>query len=287
VFEKVLIPTDFSDYSKKVIECIGDVPGVKEVVLLNVLTRPTVDEFWDPMAEIKAAEDLLMKLKTSIKAPGINVRVKAEFMMEGEVSGVIQRVAEDEQVSLVAMGARGKSRIKSVLLGSVSRNMLRFGDAHLLIMRYKTVKSGDMEKYCERVFARVLFPTDFSQPAEMVLSFLKGFGKIGELVLLNVISKGETEGEIEANVASATMMLDDIAQELSKGGIKVTPKVVVGHPVEAIRSEAENEDASLIAIISQGSMATGKGRIGSTVYDVANSASRPVLILRKPKILHH
>jgi len=280
VFEKVLIPTDFSDYSKKVIECVGDIPGVREVVLLNVLTRPTVDEFWDPMAEIKAAEELLMKLKTSIKAPGIKVRVKAEFMMEGEVSGVIQRVAEDEKISLVAMGARGKSRIKSVLLGSVSRNVLRFGDANLLIMRYKTVESGDMKKYCERVFARVLFPMDFSQPAEMALSFLKGLGRIGELVLLNVVSKGETEGEIETNVASATMKLDDIARELIKVGIKVTSKVAMGHPVETIHSLAEKEDVSLIAIISQGSMATGKGRIGSIAYDVANSASRPVLILR-------
>jgi len=44
------------------------------------------------------------------------------------------------------------------------------------------------------------------------------------------------------------------------------------------------QDVSLIAISSQGAVAIKKGRIGSTAYDVANSASRPVLILRRSKI---
>ncbi len=280
MFEKVLIPTDFSDYSKKVIECIGDIPGVKEVVLLNVLTRPTIDAFWDPLAEIKAAEELLMKQKALIKAPGIKVSAKAEFMMEGEVSGVIQRVAEDEKVSLIAMGSRGKSRIKSTFLGSVSRNVLRFVDANLLIMRYRMLDHDGLEKHCERVFSKVLFPLDLSQPDEAALSFLKDLGKFGELVLLNIVSKGETEGDIEASVTSATTKLEAIAQELNKAGVKILSKVAVGHPVEAISSEAEKEDVSLIVIKLQGSMVTGKGRIGSIAYDVANSTTRPILILR-------
>ena len=136
----------------------------------------------------------------------------------------------------MAMGARGRSRIASALLGSVSRNVLRFGDTHLLVMRYKTIEGGDMDKYCARVFAKVLFPTDFSQPAEAALSFLKGMSGIGELVLLNVVTKGETDEEIDANVAAATMKINEIAQELGKSGMKVTSKVVVGNAVEEIRS---------------------------------------------------
>ena len=66
--------------------------------------------------------------------------------------------------------------------------------------------------------------------------------------------------------------------------MKVTPKVIVGHPVEEIRSLAEKEDVSLVAISSQGAVAIKKGRIGSTAYDVANSVTRPVLILRRSKI---
>ena len=284
MFEKVLIPTDFSKHAKKVIECVGEIPGIKQVVLLSVISRSAITRVWDPVAELKDVEARLMEEKKLIAAPGIEVKVRAVSVLEGEIGNAVQRVAEEEKASLVAMGARGKSRIQSALLGSVSRNALRFGDTHLLIMRYKILDSGEMEKHCARVFSKVLFPTDFSQPAEVALSFLKNIQGIGELVLLNVVSTGETDEEIEANVAIATKKTEEIAGELNKGGMKVTPKVVIGHPVEMIRTVADEEDVSLIAMSSQGAVAIKKGRIGSTAYDVANSADKPVLILRRSKI---
>jgi len=236
------------------------------------------------VAELKEVEKRLTEEKKVLGTPDINVKVRAVSVLEGEVASAIQKVAEEEKVSLVAMGARGKSLIESVLLGSVSRNVLRFGDTHLLVMRYKVLENGDLEKHCNRIFSRVLFPTDFSQPSEVALSFLKNLQGIGELILLNVVSKGETEEEINAFVAEATNKVNEIAGELVKGGIKVTPKVTVGNPVEEIRSLADAEDVSLVAISSQGAAAIKKGRIGSTAYDVANSSTRPVLILRRSKI---
>jgi nucleotide-binding universal stress UspA family protein len=284
MFEKVLIPTDFSNHAEKVIECVGEIPGVKEVMLLNVVARPAITRFWDPVAEVKAAEKRLTELKSVVKVPGVSVKVKAVTVLEGEVASAIQRVAEDEKATLVAMGARGKSLIRSVLLGSASRNVLRYGNTHLLIMRYRNLEGSDMKEHCGKIFAKVLFPTDFSQTAEAALSFLKGLPGIGELLLLNVVSKGETDEEIEANTAQARQKINELFSELSKEGMNVKAQVVVGNPVEAIRYEAEMQDVSLIAMSSQGAVAIKKGRIGSTAYDVANSASRPVLILRRAKI---
>jgi len=281
MFEKVLIPTDFSSHAKKVIECVGEIPGVKEVLLLNVVARPAITRFWDPVAEVKVAEKRLTVVKSAVEVPGMSVKVKAVTVLEGDVASAVQRVAEDELVTLVAMGARGNSLIESVLLGSASRNVLRYGNTHLLIMRYRDLEGA---KHCEKIFAKVLFPTDFSQPAEAALSFLKGLPGIGELLLLNVVSKGETDEEIEANTAQARQKINELLSELSKDGMNVKAQVVVGHPVEAIRYEAEMQDVSLIAMSSQGAVAIKKGRIGSTAYDVANSASRPVLILRRSKI---
>jgi hypothetical protein len=56
MFEKVLVPTDFSAYAHEVLACVGNIPGVKEVVLLNVVSRPTLTRFWDPTTEVKNAE---------------------------------------------------------------------------------------------------------------------------------------------------------------------------------------------------------------------------------------
>ena len=284
MFEKVLIATDFSKHAKKVIECIGEMPGLKEVLLLNVISRDPLARVWDPVSEIKDIEKKLEEETKAIAAPGVTVKVKAVSVLEGEVASAINRVAMEENVSLVAMGARGRSLIMSTLLGSSSRNVLRFGRTHLLIMRYKTLDDDTMDKYCSRVFAKVLFPTDLSQTSEVALSFLKNLEGIGEIMLLNIVSKGETDEEIQAGVAAAKDRIEEIAQNLKMAGIQVTTKVVIGQPTEVIRSEAEKEDVSLIAISSQGAAAIKKGRIGSTAYDVANSASRPVLILRQEKM---
>ena len=284
LFEKVLVPTDFSKHARKVVECVGEIPGVKQVVLLSVISRSAITRVWDPVAELKGVEARLTEEKKLIAAPEIEVKVRAVSVLEGEIANAVNRVADEEKVSLVVMGARGKSRIQSVLLGSVSRNALRFGDTHLLIMRYKMLESGEMEKHCARVFSKVLFATDFSQPSEVALSFFKSIQGIGELVLLNVVSSGETDEEIEANKAQADKKIAEIANDLEKGGMKVTPRVIVGHPVETIRNVAEEEDVSLIAMSSQGAIAIKKGRIGSTAYDVANSVDKPVLILRRSKI---
>jgi nucleotide-binding universal stress UspA family protein len=301
MFKKVLVPTDFSAYARKVLECIGEIPGLTEVVLLSVVARDPLARVWDPVAEAKDAEKKLAQEKKYFKAPEVNIKVKAVSALEGDIPEAINQIAKEEDVQMVVMGARGRSIISSALLGSASRNVLRFGDRHLLIMRYKTpgesglgpvgpkatwVKIAEppraetMEKYCARVFSKVLVPTDFSQPAEAAISFVKDIGNIGEIVLLHVISKGESKEEIDAAMKEATEKLNGIAMDLGKGGLKVTPRVAVGSPVDMIRSMAEEEDVSLIAMSSVGKDTLRTGRIGSRTYDVANSAKRPILVVR-------
>ena len=301
MFKKVLIPTDFSAYARRIVECVSDISGVKEVVLLHVVSRPTLTRFWDPVAWVKDAEKKLAEEKKSIEVPGIDVKTRAISALGRDISGAIQRVASEENVSLVIMGARGLSLIQSALLGSASRNVLRFGDRHLLIMRFKAVggteglqffkeprtirsEGARLEKFCADLFSKVLVPTDFSQPEEATISFIKSIPGLGEILLLHVVSKGETQMEIDASVKSATEMLKTISQELSMGGLKVTTRVVIGNPVEQIRSLAEEADVSLIAMSSVGKDTMLTGRIGSRTYDVANTADRPVLVVRMKPI---
>ena len=77
MFEKVLVPTDFSAHAHKVLECVGNIQYVKEVVLLNAVARPTLTRFWDPVAEVNDAEKKLAEEKKLIKLPGIDVKTMA------------------------------------------------------------------------------------------------------------------------------------------------------------------------------------------------------------------
>lgn len=305
MFEKVLVPVDFSPYARAVLGCVGDIPGVKEAVLLNVVTRPTLTRLWDPITEVRDAEK---KLEEEKKRFGSNISVKTKVVsaLEGEIPRAIYKMASEVNPSLVVLGARGKSIIESAFLGSVTRNVLRFGDNHLLILRFKTAGGAKgldfpgakgtkglrdeaaeplrLEKYCIDLFSSVLIPTDFSQPEGAAISFLKAIPGLEKIHLLHVVSRGETREEIEAMAKDAKEKLQGIALELGGDGRKVSSRVVIGNPVEQIRTIAEDEDVSLIAMSSVGKDTMYTGRIGSRTYDVANTANRPVLVVRMKPI---
>ncbi|MGA9097770.1 MAG: universal stress protein, partial [Methanotrichaceae archaeon] len=191
MFEKVLIPVDFSKHARKVIECIGDISGLKEVVLLNVVARDPLARVWSPGDEVKEAMKKLEAEKNRLEKVGLKVKVRAEPALEGSVGEVIKRVGDEEGVSLVAMGARGRSILSGMLLGSVSTDELRYGDKDLLIMRYKSLdgKEGEvLETFCTRLFTKVLCPIDFSEAGMAALNVIKA-GKIAdEVVLLHVVT---------------------------------------------------------------------------------------------------
>jgi len=306
LYEKILIPTDFSKHAEKLIECIGDIPGLKEVVLLNVVSRDPLARVWSPGDEDKEAMKKLEAEKNRLEKIGLKVKVRAEPALEGAIGEVIKRVGDEEGVSLVAMGARGRSILSGLLLGSVSTDELRYGDKDLLIMRYKSLdkKEGEvLETFCTRLFTKVLCPIDFSEAGMAALNVIKE-GKIGdEVVLLHVVTRAENEDELQAEMQTAEKKLTAIKEDLAAAGIKATvqvlkahrgedrtygtggmaavkPQLIAGGAAEKIISAAEEENVSIIAMSSHGSGWVEKLLIGSVVFDVARMGARPVLVVR-------
>lgn len=284
MFGKVLFPTDFSEYAQKTLECIGEIPGVKELVLLHIVdaTHPS-KRGWTHGPHIENAKILMEEKKEYLENIGLKVRTKVDVITEGEVYRTILENADKEKVSLIVMGARGKSSIKDILLGSVSTNVVRHAKTNLLIMRYKLVEELEgvkHEKFCPMIFSKVLLPTDFSEPAGKTISFMKEIKDIKEMDLLNVVSKGETEEEIEENVKEAKSNLGDIKGELVRAGLNVKDHVRVGNVPEEIISTAEDNDVSLIAMSPHGKGWLKELLVGSTTCAVARRANRPVLVVR-------
>ncbi|PWB49393.1 MAG: universal stress protein [Candidatus Methanoperedenaceae archaeon] len=284
MFEKVLFPTDFSEYAQKTLECIGEIPGIKELVLLHIVdaTHPS-KHGWTHGPHIENTKILMDEKKEYLDSLGLKVITKVDVITEGEVYREILRTAENEKVSLIVMGARGKSQIKDLLLGGVSTKVVRHAKTNLLIMRYKLVEDLEgvkHEKFCPMIFSKVLIPTDFSEFAVETISFVKNIKDIKEIDLLNVVSKGETEEEIEENVNEAKKSLDDIKGDLGRAGFMVKDHVRVGNIPEEIISTAEDEDISLIAISPHGKGWFKELLVGSTTCAVVRRANRPVLVVR-------
>jgi nucleotide-binding universal stress UspA family protein len=95
MFKKVLVPTDFSKYSQKVLECAKELPGVKSVVLLHVIgPADPLARVWDPGGRVDEARAKLDEQKKFLEGSSLNIKMRAEAITEGDISRTIQKVAE-------------------------------------------------------------------------------------------------------------------------------------------------------------------------------------------------
>jgi len=283
MFEKILIPTDFSRYSQNVLECITELPSQRDVVLLHVVQRSPLSRSWDPASEVEKANEMIEKQKLYLQSLRFNVKTRVETIMEGDTSKTIQRVADEENATLIAMGARGKGRVSGLLLGSVSKNVLVYGHTNLLLMRYKVLEGENLGRFCRSIFSKIICPTDFSEPARDVISFVSKLEGVGEMDLQYVVASGESDEQIDAQIREAGAKLNDISKEIARPNLKVKVHVQVGNAPEEISKLADMEDASLIAMSSHGRGWLEQLTVGSTTHETARISNRPVLIVRAEK----
>ncbi len=281
MFEKALLATDFSAYSEKMMECVGEIPGVRDIVLLHVID-PKRFGYWEESREtlVKQAELLLKERGESLKSTGKNVKA---MVAVGIPSKEILRVADEEAVSLIMIGAKGMGALGGALTGSTSFEVLRYGRVSTLLMRYKVIErleGAAFEKYCERTFSRVLYPVDFPEGPDRVLSLIKEMPPADKVVLVHVIGIEGTEKELEGRIREAEAVLKDIRDVLKASGYDASFHVHAGYPDAEISRVAEEEDVSLIVLDARGEAGGREPRITGAIESIVRTTSRPVLVIK-------
>jgi nucleotide-binding universal stress UspA family protein len=284
MFEKILIAIDFSSQTQKILECIGGISGVKEVVLLHVFdaTKSSIHG-WTYGPAIENAKILLDEKKKYLEAHGYVVTANVEVLTGGDIYQEILITAENQKVSLIVTGARGKSLMNEILLGSVSQNILRHAKTSVLV--YHDIMTDDLsasgyKRTCPALLSNVLLPTDFSPHSRNIALWAKGVREIGKITLLHVIERGETEHEIENVKHQVQKNLDEFARIFADTGIMVKTQIRVGNRVEMIFSAAESDNASVILMSPHGTGGFLELYIGSITLKEVKRTKRPVLMVR-------
>ena len=145
------------------------------------------------------------------------------------------------------------------------------------------MKAKTYELFCPMILFRILCPVDFSMYSNRSIALAGATTGIGEVILLHVVSQGETEAEIEDAVQKAKGQIDATRDILATKGIKVRTIVRTGNPTTEITRIADEEDASVIWMSSHGKGWFRELLLGSTAHTVAMNAKRPVIIIRKPE----
>jgi nucleotide-binding universal stress UspA family protein len=144
MFEKILLPTDFSDVAEKALACVKQLKdaGTKEVVILHVIKKDSINviaqyssirDFREVENEVEGeARKKIARIEEELKEIGFQVKTRIET---GFPFNEILRAENEENVSVIVMGSHGISNIKEILLGSVSEKVIRKAKKPVLVIK--------------------------------------------------------------------------------------------------------------------------------------------------------
>ncbi|MBW1612961.1 MAG: universal stress protein [Deltaproteobacteria bacterium] len=126
IFRKVLYPTDFSAYSRSVLQMIrhSEKAGIEEVVVVHIQdTTKLFPHLKHKMREFNEIDsERLEAIKNQLELAGYKAK---NILKEGVPFVEINKIAEEEDVSLILLSSRGKSAVKEALMGSISESIAR------------------------------------------------------------------------------------------------------------------------------------------------------------------
>ncbi len=280
MFEKIVVATDFSPGSEKLITCLGELKGAgaKEVILTWVM-EINIEGGLSSSLQDEHKKKLENKAK-EIEALGYKVSYEAPI---GTPAREINAVAEKAGASLILIGSRGMNKIREFFLGSTVANMIRQSSTPTLIERIELVdKKGKKESQlvCERKFESILVPTDFSPSAEGAEKIAAELAKHADkIVFASVVDKGETEEEIEELKDKAAKKLEQLGEGCKAACPEVKVKIETGIPSKHIKAIAEEENTTLIVLGMRGKGGVEGLVLGSTAEAVVRTSKRPVLLV--------
>jgi nucleotide-binding universal stress UspA family protein len=139
IFQKILVPLDGSEHSKRALEASIQLAKKfnSKIALLTVysVTELTPSpEF--PAMVIGAARDLGMKILTEAEAKVKSEKIEVETeLAQGNAVKRIVKKSKDGKFDLIVMGARGLSTIKKIFIGSVSEGVIKKAPCPVLIVK--------------------------------------------------------------------------------------------------------------------------------------------------------
>jgi nucleotide-binding universal stress UspA family protein len=265
--------------------------GLRDVVLLNVISpdhgRLEQGVEGEPLEKLQAANRRKLDgMRMALEGQGFSVRCGIEV---GHPAVEIVRVAQEERVQLIVMGAQGKSLVQEFLVGSVAWEVVRHAPVPVMVEKFAVIwESGEIRcgSVCAELFKVVLLPTDFSDCANAAFHVVKGWKSAGteQVILLHIQDERamqyRPQWQKDEFDREDTKRLDQMQEALTLGGLSSKVLLRTGNPVGETLAVAEEENANLIVSGIRGRTLSAFVLAGSTFENVMRQSRRPVLAIR-------
>lgn len=139
MFDKILLPTDGSEFSENEVErAIKALSDGGEIIILSVATKLDASTPFHNKKRIKRVnKDFFKEAQENVErmAKRFDERVKVKKMVvEGLPSDKIVEIADEEDVDLIIIAASGKSGLQKFFIGSVAEKVLKSTERDVLLI---------------------------------------------------------------------------------------------------------------------------------------------------------
>jgi nucleotide-binding universal stress UspA family protein len=298
--ERVLCPTDFSDFSQHALRCAVGLARWFEarVTALHVVPRvlaTTAPAYYGTYlalppgflrAQREEAEQALRRVIEPLLGEGAPIDAR---LVDGDPARAIQAEAEALPADLVVMGTHGRSGFEHLLLGSVAERVLRTAPCPVLTVR------GTSPEPTGSLFRRILCATDLTTASERTIDMALSLAEetLARVTLLHVVEGrlGESGPDLYRPIPETARLRSQLADEAKgqleraaqrvHGFCEVSERVETGSAWREILRVADETYADLIVIGAHAQGAVGRLFFGSTANQIVRHAGCPVLTVRE------
>ena len=294
---RVLVATDGSECAGVAIELVAGLgwPAGTELHVVEVVPSGAAvfGGPWPPVTAIdtkevdrairEQAERNLGAAAETLAATGLPVKTVS---VTGRAGDTIVSIAEQLDAQLIVVGSRGHGTLETMLLGSVSSEVIDHAHVPVLVAR-------------RRAIDRIVFAWDGSKRAEAAMSPLTDWDLFAG-VHVDVLSVADSEppwwvraGLVSEEAAAEAYheaaapsrqqhqeLAAQMAEWLRAAGLNAVPTSREGDPAEVIVAFAAAHDADLIVLGTHGRTGLRRLLMGSVARNVVIHAPCSVLLAR-------
>ncbi|MCX5870394.1 MAG: universal stress protein [Deltaproteobacteria bacterium] len=281
MFNKILVCVDPYPPGNTLLSCVLPLKncGATEVILAHIFEADTPG--LDNMLLAQARPEMERQQRL-LEEAGFKVSM---VIRRGVPAQDLHNLAEMHDVSVIAVGTHGRGLPEAIALGSVSARLLHTTHRPVLLNR-ATMPEKAAAPASRDLFAHILFPTDFSDTAEVAFTYLETMVSATNCraTLLHVQDNDRPAPHFGHRLPALRNLDTTRLQRLQlwlerSGATKVGVEVIQGNPGDEVVKMAKAKDCSLILMGTQGKGITRELLLGSVAHQVVRHAAQPVLLI--------
>jgi nucleotide-binding universal stress UspA family protein len=137
MFEKILLPVDGSEPSRRAVRVAGELAKCSggEVLVFHVWEREVNHLGGFELEAPDEAQDLVDEVVRELKDQGVSARGEVIRASYGRTTRELLEAGEEFGANIIVMGTRGLSDFAGLVLGSVTHKVLHLAHCPVLVVR--------------------------------------------------------------------------------------------------------------------------------------------------------